>query len=105
MLVPLPDGLDPATVASASDNIPDAWRTVAPPLERRPGGEVLVVSGGARSIGLYAVDMALALGAAKVVYVDDDESRLRVAEELGAETVAGLRPTASDPSRSPSTRA
>ena len=34
MLVPLPDGLEPATVASASDNIPDAWRTVAPPLER-----------------------------------------------------------------------
>ena len=54
MLVPLPDGLEPATVASASDNIPDAWRTVAPPLERRPGAEVLVVAGGARSIALYA---------------------------------------------------
>jgi threonine dehydrogenase-like Zn-dependent dehydrogenase len=92
MLVPLPDGLEPAAVASASDNIPDAWRTVAPPLERRPGAEVLVVSGGARSIGLYATDMALALGAAKVVYVDDDESRLRVAGELGAETVAGAPP-------------
>ena len=37
MLVPLPQGLDPAAVASASDNIPDAWRTVGPPLEREPG--------------------------------------------------------------------
>jgi threonine dehydrogenase-like Zn-dependent dehydrogenase len=92
MLLALPDGLEPATVASASDNIPDAWRTVAPPLERQPGAEVLIVSGGARSISLYAADMALALGAAKVVYVDDDESRLRVAEELGAETVAGPPP-------------
>ena len=52
-------------------------------LDRRPGAEVLVVSGGARSIGLYAVDAALALGAAEVVYVDDDESRLRVGRGAG----------------------
>ena len=89
MLVPLPDGLDPAAVASASDNIPDAWRTVAPQLERRPGAEVLVIAGGARSIGLYAVNAALALGAARVVYLDDDAARLRVAEGLGAETIEG----------------
>src|SRR4051812_23079347 len=44
MLVPLPDGVDPAAVASASDNIPDGWRTVAEPLERRLGAEVLVVA-------------------------------------------------------------
>jgi threonine dehydrogenase-like Zn-dependent dehydrogenase len=92
MLVALPEGLDPATVASASDNIPDAWRTVAPQLARRPGADVLVVGGGARSIGLYAVNMALALGAARVVYVDDDADRLRVGGELGAETVEGEPP-------------
>jgi threonine dehydrogenase-like Zn-dependent dehydrogenase len=92
MLIPLPDGLDPAAVASASDNIPDAWRTVAPQLERRPGAEVLIVGGGARSIGLYAVDAAIALGAPRVVYVDADEARLRLAAELGAETVAGEPP-------------
>jgi alcohol dehydrogenase len=92
MLVPLPGGLDPATVASASDNIPDAWRTVAPHLERRPGAEVLVVAGGARSIALYAVNAALALGAQRVVYLDMDESRLSVAADLGAETVAGEPP-------------
>jgi threonine dehydrogenase-like Zn-dependent dehydrogenase len=92
MLVPLPDGVDPATVASASDNIPDAWRTVAPQLERRPGAEVLIVAGGARSIALYAVNVALALGASRVVYLDTDETRLRVAGELGAEAIEGEPP-------------
>jgi alcohol dehydrogenase len=92
MLVSLPDGVDPVAVASASDNIPDAWRTVAPQLARRPGAEVLVVAGGARSIALYAVDAALALGASRVVYLDYDESRLRVAAELGADTIEGEPP-------------
>ena len=31
-LVPLPEGLDPAVVASASDNLTDAWRAVGPRL-------------------------------------------------------------------------
>jgi alcohol dehydrogenase len=93
MLVPLPDGIEPAAVASASDNIPDGWRTVAPALERRPGAEVLVVGGGARSIALYAVEVAEACGASRVVYLDEDEDRLRVAAELGAETVEGPPPT------------
>jgi threonine dehydrogenase-like Zn-dependent dehydrogenase len=92
MPVPLPEGVDPAGVASASDNIPDGWRTVAPHLARRAGAEVLVVGGGARSIGLYAVDAALAHGSEKVVYLDDDEARLQVAAKLGAETVEGPPP-------------
>ena len=55
-----PDELAPVTVASVSDNVPDGWRTVAHPLERRPGADVLIVGGGAPSIGLYAVDAARA---------------------------------------------
>jgi alcohol dehydrogenase len=51
-----------------------------------------VVAGGARSIALYAVNAALALGASRVVYLDDDDSRLRLAAELGAETVEGEPP-------------
>ena len=43
MLVPLPAGVDPVAVASMSDNLPDAWRTVGPHLEANPGGSVLVV--------------------------------------------------------------
>ena len=71
MLVPLPAGLDPLAVASASDNIADAWRTVGPPLEREPGAAVLVMGGaGAGSIGLYAAAIAVALGSERVVYVD-----------------------------------
>jgi threonine dehydrogenase-like Zn-dependent dehydrogenase len=90
MLVPLPKGVDPAVVASAADNMADGWRTVAPALAQLPGANVLVVSGGGmRSLPLYAVDAALALGAASVTYVDTDADRLGVAEELGARIVEG----------------
>jgi threonine dehydrogenase-like Zn-dependent dehydrogenase len=30
MLVPIPPGASPIALAGASDNLPDAWRTVAP---------------------------------------------------------------------------
>ena len=87
MLVAVPGDLDPAAVASASDNIPDAWRLVAPHLAELPGAEVLIVGGGTRSIGLYAVDIALALGAGRVAYLDDDAGRCAVASDLGADIV------------------
>jgi alcohol dehydrogenase len=90
MLVPLPEGVDPAVVASAADNMADGWRTVAPALAELPAADVLVVSGGgARSIPLYAVDAAVALGAASVTYVDTDAGRLGVAQQLGAQVVEG----------------
>ena len=95
MLVAAPPGLAPATLASASDNIPDGWRTVAPHLAERPGADVLVVGGGGRSIALYAVDAARALRAGRVVYVDADPGRLAVAAELGAEVVEGAPAAAS----------
>jgi threonine dehydrogenase-like Zn-dependent dehydrogenase len=89
MLVPLPDGLEPAAVASASDNISDAWRAVAPPLADDPGAPVLVVGGASSgSIGLYAVALAAALGADSVTYVDADPARRAIAESFGAQTVA-----------------
>jgi threonine dehydrogenase-like Zn-dependent dehydrogenase len=89
MLVPLPAGVDPAAVASVADNVPDGWRAVAPALAQRPGIEVLVVGGLIGPIPLYAVDAALALGAASVTYVDTDPARLSVAESLGATVVDG----------------
>jgi threonine dehydrogenase-like Zn-dependent dehydrogenase len=89
MLVQVPDDLEAATVASASDNISDAWRAVGPMLAEEPGGSVLVVGGaGPGSIGLYAAGLAVALGAESVLYVDGDEGRRRIAEALGAETLA-----------------
>ena len=89
MLVPLPAGLEPVSLASAGDNVVDGWRTVFGPLSRRPQAPVLVVGGLARSVGLYAVDAALALGAESVTYVDADPARLAVAADLGAQAFEG----------------
>ena len=88
MLVPLPGGVDPTVVASAADNITDGWRAVAPALAEQPAADVLVVGGGG-SVPLYAIDAALALGAASVTYVDTDAAKLAVARELGAQVVEG----------------
>jgi alcohol dehydrogenase len=93
MLVPLPDGLSASAVASVSDNIPDAWRAVAPGLSRYPHADVLVVGGwGAGSIGLYAAGLAVALGSRRVVYVDGDPARGTTAAALGAEVHDGPSP-------------
>jgi threonine dehydrogenase-like Zn-dependent dehydrogenase len=89
MLVPMPSGLDPAAVASTSDNISDGWRAVAPPLAEDPGAPVLVVGGaGPGSIGLYAAALAVALGSESVLYVDSDQARRATAEKVGAQTLA-----------------
>jgi len=86
MLIPVPEGVDPVAVASA-DNLPDRYRTVAPHLAARPGARVLIVGGGAASIGLYAAASALALGAGGVDYVDRDEARLALARSIGATAI------------------
>jgi alcohol dehydrogenase len=91
MLVPVPPGLAPTAVASASDNISDAWRAVAPALVDEPGGCVLVVGGAAAgSIGLYAAALAVALGSESVLYVDPDPDRRTTATAVGAQTLAEL---------------
>ena len=94
MLVPLPDGIEPAVVASASDNIPDGWRAVGPHLDPADPTEVLVIggAGGPASIGLYAAGIAVALGSPRVVYSDTDPQRLAIAEALGAQPLDGPPP-------------
>jgi alcohol dehydrogenase len=91
MLVPVPLGIDPVTIASCSDNIPDGWRAVGPHLKADPDAEVLVVGGdgGPASIGLYAAGIAVALGSPRVVYHDDNAARLALASALGAECREG----------------
>lgn len=84
MLVPVPAGVPPLRVAAASDNLADAWRSVVAPLAERPGASVLILGGGAKSIGLYAAGLAVAHGAAIVDYLDDDPERRRIAESFGA---------------------
>lgn len=97
MLVPLPDGVDPAAAASVSDNLCDAYRHIAPHLPamlaRDPEAEVLVLSAQRRkapfgsSLPLYCGLIAQALGARNVCLVD---ARARVryhAERLGLEAI------------------
>jgi len=90
MLVALPRGLDPVALASAGDNLALAWRMVAPHLRERPGARVLILSLG--SIGLYACDIAGALGASRRLYVDRDPERREIAATFGAETAAEIEP-------------
>jgi alcohol dehydrogenase len=93
MLVPIPAGIPAERVAAAGDNLADAWRAVVAPLAAREGGTVLVLGGGAKSIGLYAAGLAVAHGAAAVDYLDDDAERRSIAESFGARTgTIGRRP-------------
>jgi threonine dehydrogenase-like Zn-dependent dehydrogenase len=85
MLVKIPDGLAWSAAAALSDNATDGFRTVAGPLAEMPGADVLVVGGLAQSVGLFAVQAAVGLGAGRVVYRDFDEGRLAKAAELGAD--------------------
>ena len=106
MLVALPAGIEPASVASVSDNVPDGWRAVAPELDRRPGAPVLVV-GGAGDVALYTVAVAVALGSEQVDYVDTDTrpARGRGAARRAARSNARSTGAASAGTRSPSTTA
>jgi threonine dehydrogenase-like Zn-dependent dehydrogenase len=92
MLVPLPAAIDPVAWASASDNIPDGYRTVGPPLEKWPGAPGLIVSSGFGSIPLYAAAMAVALGAERVDFIDPKPERLELVARLGANPIEGPPP-------------
>jgi threonine dehydrogenase-like Zn-dependent dehydrogenase len=94
MLLQVPEGVDPAAIASLSDNVPDGWRGIGPyraemaqldEADRR----MLVV--GRRSIGLYAAAFGVAYGM-QVDYVDTDPQRLAMAEKLGARVHDGPKP-------------
>lgn len=84
MLRKIPAGLDAVSLASLSDNMTDAYRTVAPYLKAQPGASVLIVGGVAESIACYAILEAQALGAGKITYFDTDRARCDFAGTLGA---------------------
>ena len=85
MLAPLPPGLDPVAVASVPDNVVDGYRAVAEHLRDRPRADVLVACHGTPSIGLYAAQSALTLGATSVTVAAADDEVLAVAGRIGAE--------------------
>lgn len=87
-IVPLPEGVDPAEVAPHADAGITAYHAVKKLVPRfHPGGTVAVIGvGGVGHIGLQLVRV---LGAARVVAIDTDERRRRLARELGADEVLG----------------
>jgi alcohol dehydrogenase len=100
MLVPLPEGVDPAAAASVADNVSDGFRHIAPHLpdilERDPDAEVLILGALRRrtifspSVPLYAGLVAVALGARQVYFADGRPNVREHAERLG---LRPLRPT------------
>jgi threonine dehydrogenase-like Zn-dependent dehydrogenase len=96
MLLAIPDGVEPAAVASLSDNIPDAWRSVGPQLQANPGAEVLVCAG-AGSIAVYAAAIALAMGASQVDFAGGEPGDRARAGELGANLLGAEFPERAGP--------
>jgi threonine dehydrogenase-like Zn-dependent dehydrogenase len=62
LLVPAPIDVSATVLATLPDNVSDGYRAAVPPLQDRPGAEVLVVGGMVKSVTLYAVAAALAAG-------------------------------------------
>lgn len=97
MLVPLPEGIDPAAAASVADNVSDAHRHVGPYL---PGiiaegrdAEVLVFGAVSKrthftaSVPQYTALIARALGASRVTFVDARPEIRRQSQALGIDAV------------------
>lgn len=84
MLTRLPHNVDPVRAASCGDNLTDAFVAVWKGLSRHPGADVVVVNS-LPSLGLFAVQHAMALGAGSVVFIDSDEQRRSLATSLGAD--------------------
>ena len=103
MLVPLPDGIEPAAAASLADNVSDAYRHIGPHLpgllERDADCEVLLLGATSKrslispSLPLYAGMIARVLGARRVRFADARPSVRAQAGRLGltALPIAELR--------------
>ena len=86
MLLKIPECLDPIHFASLSDNIPDAYRHLKD-IETNPNQNVLIIAGKAKSVGVYALMIAKAMGVAVIDYVDKNRERLELAHKLNANNI------------------
>jgi alcohol dehydrogenase len=86
MLLKIPRHVNPIHLASLSDNIPDAFRHLRE-IESNPKQSILIVAGKAKSVGIYALMLAKALGVVEVDYLDDDKQRVDIAIKLKADSV------------------
>lgn len=87
MLLKIPPEIDPVHLASLSDNVPDAYRTVGPYLEKNNQKKVLVVGGNVKSISLYSALIAKSLSSPCVHYVDRNKNNLDLALKSGVDKV------------------
>ncbi len=93
MLVRQPEGHALSQTAGIADGATDGFSAMARLLRQWPGADVLVIGGFAQSLGMFAIQGALACGARRVVYLDDHAPRLAKAKSLGADVIeapAGL---------------
>ena len=85
-LVPLPAGVEPAEVAPHTDAGLTAYHAVRRlKHELTPGSTAAVI--GAGGVGHIALQLVRELGSSRVIAVDTDERRRRLAAELGADEV------------------
>ena len=87
--IPIPDGVDDATVAAAMNPAMSSWIGLRNRAQLQPGQNVLVL-GATGNAGQLAVQIAGALGAGKVIGVGRDPQRLDALLGLGADSVVSL---------------
>jgi NAD+-dependent secondary alcohol dehydrogenase Adh1 len=87
-LVPLPPGVEPASVAPHADAGITAYHAVKKLLPRLVPGSTSVVIG-VGGVGHIALQLLRVLGGGAVIGVDTDERRRGLARELGADEVLG----------------
>ncbi|BAK67497.1 putative dehydrogenase [Sphingobium sp. SYK-6] len=80
----IPDGVDDDKVLFLSDILPTGWMA-AENAEIEPGDTVAVW--GCGPVGLFAVQSAFLMGAARVIAIDHFPRRLELAKRFGAETI------------------
>jgi threonine dehydrogenase-like Zn-dependent dehydrogenase len=80
----IPDGLDDDKVLFLSDILPTGWMA-AENAEIEPGDTIAVW--GCGPVGLFAIQSAFLMGAARVIAIDHFPHRLELAKKFGAETV------------------
>lgn len=90
MLVKIPAHINPIHLASVGDNVADAYRHVAPNLLHPERQQMLIIGGLAKSVALYSVLIAKALGVGVVHYADEDAARCEHAKTIGADAVFSL---------------
>jgi alcohol dehydrogenase len=88
MLHRLPPGIEPAAAVSAGDNLTLGVELLRKHLLTKPGARVLVLGGGG-SVALFGAQIARAMGAGRVLYLDSDPARREVAAGSGIDTHPG----------------